>query len=419
MYKYVDSLSLKVYFHSHFLKKYMLMPLLFPYALSVPADCPAVIKLAASLNMPYTQMIKLNSNCCTATDLVTCEGSRVTHLTWASLGLYGTINTSLVFPTLLTLDLSSNLFSGPLPLLVESTTLLGLDLSGNKFNGTIPTISSSFLFFSLYFNSLSGVIPAIPSSVEYLFLDSNFLTGTIPLLPSALTQVWLSFNLLTGSIPGLPSALEVLYFDSNFLTGTIPPIPPTVAEFGVSYNLLSGVVPALSSYQMSYVYLQGNRLSGKLSVNEPIDLLINNNYISDVVVQSVISLNATACDLSNNPLLGNSRIQNLVTKGCKVLGLYAESLLPFTLTTSISKRSSHSSLLTTAAMSKTSTNDAKTFSTSTTYKTISSAYARTISSSPNGPYLVSTLVHTHAAVAPLGSVTIKIPWTSSRNSSLI
>ncbi|KAK9283131.1 hypothetical protein L1049_011362 [Liquidambar formosana] len=131
------------------------------------------------------------------------------------------------------IDLSSNIFHGPIPLPTVEIELL--DLSNNQFSGPIPPkIGESMpnlIFFSLSGNQIMGEIPV--SLGEMLFLEvidlsRNSLTGNIPSILencSYLKVLDLSHNNLTGVIPwslGQLKLLQSLHLSSNMLSGEFP-----------------------------------------------------------------------------------------------------------------------------------------------------------------------------------------------------
>ena len=165
---------------------------------------------------------------------------------------------------------------------------------------------------------LNGVIngTAIPSSVTHLELYFNAITGAIPnALPSGLTRLWLYNNAITGSIPDvLPSGLTNFYLHGNQMSGDLPSFPSTIQYLGLGYP----------GYP-------GNHFTGTLRLNRPLQLLINDNWITDVVIQNSSQIDPSWCDLSNNPLLGNPNIVGLTM--CTKTGLYNAALLPVTRST--------------------------------------------------------------------------------------
>ena len=145
---------------------------------------------------------------------------------------------------------------------------------------------------------LNGIIngTAIPSSVTYLDLEGNSLSGSIPnALPSGLRKLDLSGNQMSGDLPSFPPTLQYLF--------------------------------------LGWPGNPGNHFTGSLILNQPIQLYINDNWITDVVIQdsSVLGTGGYSCHLDNNPLLGNPNIAGL-TK-CTQDGLYSAAMLPVTRST--------------------------------------------------------------------------------------
>ena len=85
-----------------------------------------------------------------------------------------------------------------------------------------------------------------------------------------------------------------------------------------------------------------NHFTGSLRLNQPIQLYINDNWITDVVIQDNSTL-TSYCDLSNNPLLGNPNIAELT--GCTKSGLYSAEMLPNTKTDALVKTTTSQSLV--------------------------------------------------------------------------
>ena len=167
---------------------------------------------------------------------------------------------------------------------------------------------------------LNGTIngTAIPSSVIILSLYANAIKGNIPLqLPVGLLHLELYRNTITGSIPSmLPIGLLALYLHDNLMSGNLPSFPST-----------------LQYLFLGYFGYPGNRFTGNVRLNRPIQLYINDNWITDVFIQDSSQIYPSYCDLSNNPLLGNSNIAGLTM--CTKDGLYSAALLPITRSTLI------------------------------------------------------------------------------------
>ena len=308
---------------------------------AVSTDCTNVITFASGLGMPVNQPVlwsALQGDCCTAPG-VTCVGQTVTQIDWNTRNLNGIINGTAIPSGLNALYLHVNQLSGGIPLSLPSGLIL-LFLHTNQLTGSIPlSLPSGLTSLFLLNNQLTGGIPSsFPSGLAYLFLENNQLTGSIPsFLPSGLIYLHLFNNLLTGGIPFLlPSALTSLRLYNNQLTGGIPPtLPSGLTILYLHINRLTGEVPlfpsTLQHLALGYPGYSGNRFTGTVKLNQPIELYINDNWITDVIIQDTSKL-TFQCDLSNNPLLGNINIAALTN--CTQTALYNASLLPNTLTTS-------------------------------------------------------------------------------------
>ena len=130
---------------------------------------------------------------------------------------------------------------------------------------------------------------------------NGFINGSA--LPRGVTDLTLARNQLTGSIPASLPKLQVLHLFSNQLSGELPLFPSTILYL-----------------RLGFPGYPGNRLSGTLRLNRPIQFYINDNLINDVVIQDTSQL-TEFCDLSNNPLLGNPSIATLSI--CTSYGLYS------------------------------------------------------------------------------------------------
>ncbi|KAJ6711288.1 LEUCINE-RICH REPEAT RECEPTOR-LIKE SERINE/THREONINE-PROTEIN KINASE BAM3 [Salix purpurea] len=114
------------------------------------------------------------------------------------------------FSSLQTLLLSGNKFSGPIPPMIGELQVLKLDLSRNSFSGPIPPeIGNCFYltFLDISQNNLSGPIPSDMSNIHnlnYLNLSRNHLNQTIPKSLGSLKSLTIadfSFNDFAGKLP--------------------------------------------------------------------------------------------------------------------------------------------------------------------------------------------------------------------------
>ena len=269
-------------------------------------------------------------------------------------------------------------------------------------NSQVICINDRVTEINWYSMGLNGFIngTAIPSGVIYLNLQNNDLTGSIPSnLPNFLRRLSLSGNQLSGDLPSFPSTLEYLY--------------------------------------LGYPGQPGNRFTGTLRLNRPLELHIHDNWITDVIIQESSAL--TGCDLSNNPLLGNANIAGLTR--CTKFGLYSAGLLPQTLTTSFSTRTAKPTtaikLKTTAELATSKYSAAESIATNTFTYRISASTATshfetssvllenpistisfTIHSRPDVQVYLSSLdIHFNSVNSTSSSLALKTPDANDQNPS--
>lgn len=141
------------------------------------------------------------------------------------MGLSGNINVDVLLeiPTLRTITLVNNSFSGPIPDFSRIGALKALYLSNNGFSGKIPsdffskTLSLKKLWLSG--NKFSGKIPDSLGKVPHLIelrLENNEFSGAIPDLgQKSLISINLSNNKLEGEIPESMSRFDAHSFEGN------------------------------------------------------------------------------------------------------------------------------------------------------------------------------------------------------------
>ncbi|KAJ4751379.1 Leucine-rich receptor-like protein kinase family protein [Rhynchospora pubera] len=133
--------------------------------------------------------------------------NRVLNLRLSNMGLVGTFPKGLENCSSLTgLDLSSNNFTGPIPINISKIVpfVTSLDLSYNNFSGEIPSNLSQ----CSYLNTLN--------------LQHNRLSGEIPWQLTHLTrlnQLNVADNLLSGPIPAFSSSVKASYANNPGLCG--------------------------------------------------------------------------------------------------------------------------------------------------------------------------------------------------------
>ncbi|GLT33097.1 hypothetical protein SLA2020_077110 [Shorea laevis] len=217
--------------------------------------------------------------------------------------LRGKVPNCLSFRDSSTVDLSSNLFVGPLPL--WSSNVTKLYLRDNLFSGAIPDdigeVMPSLTDLDISRNSLDGRIPLSIGNLTKLttlVISNNNLSGKIPEFFSHLSMLWIvdmSNNSLSGPIPrsiGSLSFLKFLILSENNLSGQIPPSLQNCTlmdSLDLGENRLSGNLPswiAKSMTSLLILRLRSNSLIGKIP--------------SDICGLSTLHL----LDLSHNSLFG-------------------------------------------------------------------------------------------------------------------
>ena len=160
--------------------------------------------------------------------------------------------------------------------------------------------------------NLNGTIDSesIPSTLTSLSLVFNAISGAFPILPNGITFLDLSHNMLSGCLPNtLPFSLKYIHIHDNLLTGYLPPL----------------LMPNLNLWLGNPNDANFNRFYGKLTLNNPSNLVIYGNYISDISIINPSGL-VRKCDLSNNPLKNNPNATALDM--CAQNEFYSVSLVP-------------------------------------------------------------------------------------------
>lgn len=291
---------------------------------------------------------------------VTCDEGHVVSITLVDTGLVGVFDFSAIsgLRMLKNLSVSNNQLSGVITKevgLIES--LEYLDLSRNLFSGPIPsqlTRSKNMVLLNLSSNNLEGAVPsefAMLEELQYLDMHSNGLTGNINHLLTELGSmvfIDLSNNNFSGSLDiGLGNAdfvssikylnisqnnlgdelfphdgmpffdnLEVFDASDNHFTGNLPSFNFVVSlrVLRLGRNMLSGSLPEAllqeSSTVLSHLDISNNQLEGPVGTISSATLRHLNlsfNKLSGPLPAKVG--HCATIDLSNNMLSGNvSRI---------------------------------------------------------------------------------------------------------------
>ncbi|GLT31282.1 hypothetical protein SLA2020_060290 [Shorea laevis] len=282
------------------------------------------------------------------------------------------------------LDLSLNVFQGPIPMFLQNMTSLIflylfsnqlngsipnsigqlskleiIDLSGNQLSGSIPDSIgqlSKLEIIHLFGNQLSGsILDSIGqfSKLKNLYLSGNQLSGSIPNSIgqlSKLESIDLSGNQLSGSIPnsiGQLSKLESIYLSDNQLSGSIPDSIRQLSKLesiNLFTNQLSGSIPnSIGQFsKLKNLSLSGNQLSGsipdsirQLSKLESIYLSVNQLSGSIPDSNSIRQLSKLeTIDLSGNQLSGSipdsigqlSKLETIYLSGNQLSGSIPDSI---------------------------------------------------------------------------------------------
>ncbi|KAF6265314.1 hypothetical protein COO60DRAFT_1039404 [Scenedesmus sp. NREL 46B-D3] len=175
-----------------------------------------------------------------------------------AVGLMGTVPRQLgQLQQLRELNLESNALTGELPetLCNDASKLLVLNLRGNQLSGSAAVVEAcgSLVTLDVSHNGFTGPLPASEQwdALASYRVCNNLLTGTFPSkLAGAriLEHLDISSNLLTGRLPNqitLLSALKTLLMSDNQFTGTLTEdvfFLPALLTFDVSNNSFMGTI---------------------------------------------------------------------------------------------------------------------------------------------------------------------------------
>lgn len=281
--------------------------------------------------------------------------TRLQHVILSSNRINGAVPAFFAEMSLLTLDLSINLFNsfdpnmigtnlslslqtlnlrsainpvGPsngvtLPLRFNDlSAVVSVNLESNRLGGALPVLKvlSSLVSFNAPFNAFSGNLPVqCGPNTQILMLHNNAFNGTIPDFSTCLQLQTLrfSFNLMTGTIPStitLLRNLAVLWIGFNQFTGPMPDISTLTMlnTLSISSLKLTGPAPNARTLPFLQIYsIHTNSFTGAtpdMSINTVLNtFLIHNNFFSGPFVNLAGSrnfANVTACAIfpGNNAL---------------------------------------------------------------------------------------------------------------------
>ncbi|KAG6663820.1 hypothetical protein CIPAW_02G049300 [Carya illinoinensis] len=229
-----------------------------------------------------------------------------------------------------TLDLSHNLFTGPLPFYLNLPKLEHLYLQGNKFTGSLPKVlfnSSSLLTLDIGDNNFTGSISVEIKQLQglkVLLLSGNRFNGIIPnqlCLLRMISIMDLSKNAFFGTIPqclhkiyfGEIAATNVSYSHRDVIGTSYLTVPYTYKGFSEEVvDFYSGSEFASAEIEIEFVtkYRQSSYKGSILGYMFGLDLSCNNltGGIPPVLGQIPITFSNLALleslDLSHNSLSG-------------------------------------------------------------------------------------------------------------------
>ncbi|KAF3496742.1 hypothetical protein DY000_02056331 [Brassica cretica] len=223
-------------------------------------------------------------------------------------------------------DISKNAltgFDGPKDA-IQTSPLEMLDISSNTFQDPFPLLPNSTRFFSASDNRFSGEIPTTICglvSLDTLLLSNNRFIGSIPRcfksFNTKLSLLHLRNNNLSGKFPEESISVGLISLDvsGNQLSGELPRslINCTRLEFlNVEDNMFNDTFPSWLSLlpDLQTLLLSNNRFIGSIprcfkSFNTKLSLLhLRNNNLSGKFPEESISVGLISLDVSGNQLSG-------------------------------------------------------------------------------------------------------------------
>ncbi|KAF8023748.1 hypothetical protein BT93_F1057 [Corymbia citriodora subsp. variegata] len=248
------------------------------------------------------------------------EAKQLSYLDLQSNKFHGRINLTafrLSFPALQFLIISNNNFIGWWPTKVFSNTSLALiDLSNNMFEGPIPLPSPVTFYFAIASNKITGEIPSLICNatwLEIIDLSNNSLAGSLPQCSTNFSTILLVLNLrinhLEGTIPqNFPSrsGLMTLDLSRNRFEGTLPQSLVKCRYLEVldlSHNQIEDTFPRwLGTFrELKVLILRSNNFKGLLDIPKGDHLfpklhildLSNNSFSGPLPINLMMNLKGT------------------------------------------------------------------------------------------------------------------------------
>ncbi|KAL0854003.1 hypothetical protein Bca101_059155 [Brassica carinata] len=174
---------------------------------------------------------------------------------------------------LLLLDISVNQIEGQVPEWFWRLQIPHVNISQNYltgFDGSADVIqrTGGVVTLDISSNAFRDPFPLLPNSTEYLFASDNIFSGEIPWTICDLVyldRLVLSNNNFSGSIPPcLSTFLSVLHLRNNSISGVLPQefMSNMLISLDVGYNRLSGELPKslINCTRLQFLNVEENRM---------------------------------------------------------------------------------------------------------------------------------------------------------------